>query len=87
MELSEARHIIDNLGFRRVAPSVIFFGGADNEIDDVRETAAAAAALLHGVIYLGRNDQLPTVLIEEAVDHIPDLPVGYVIATADKHAY
>ncbi|WP_245459192.1 MULTISPECIES: hypothetical protein [unclassified Rhizobium] len=52
----------------------------------MRETAAATAALFHGVIDLGRNDELPTVLIEEFSDDVPDFPVGDVITTANQHS-
>lgn len=65
---------------------MIFFGCTDNEINHIGKTSAAPAALLHGMIDLRRNDELPTVLIEEAVDHVPDFPIGYVIATANEHA-
>ncbi len=64
---------------------MIFFGCADNQINNVRKTSAAPAALLHGMIDLCRNDKLPTVLIEESVDHVPYFPIGDVIATADEH--
>ncbi len=52
--------------FRRVAAGVIFLGGPDDDVDDIGETAAATAALFHGVIDLRRHDKLPAILIEKA---------------------
>ncbi|WP_245304928.1 hypothetical protein [Rhizobium multihospitium] len=52
----------------------------------MRETTAATAALFHGVINLGGNDELPTVLIEEFGDDLPDFLVGDVITTANQHS-
>ena len=87
MEFSEAGHEIKYFVIRRVATGVIFLGCLDDDIDDVGKTAAAAAALLHCMIDLGRDDQLPTVLIEELVDNVPDFLVGDVIAAADEHVF
>jgi hypothetical protein len=64
---------------------VIFLGRLDDDVDNVREAAAAATALLHSVIDLCRYDKLPTVLIEKLVDDFPDLVVSYVVTAADKH--
>ena len=64
---------------------MIVLGRLDNDVDDIGEATAAAAALLHGVIDFRRHDKLPTVLIEKAVDNLPDFFVGYVIAAADEH--
>ncbi|WP_245276612.1 hypothetical protein [Rhizobium leucaenae] len=52
----------------------------------MRETAAAAAALRHGVVDLGGNDELPTILIEEFGDDLADFLVGDVITTANQHS-
>ncbi|MFS8052297.1 MULTISPECIES: hypothetical protein [Rhizobium] len=57
-----------------------------NDVDDIRETAAATATLRHGVIDLGRNDELPTILIEELDNRLPDFLVGDVITTANQHS-
>jgi hypothetical protein len=38
------------------------------------------------MIDLRRYNQLPTVLVEKAVDNLTDFLVGDVIAAADKHA-
>jgi hypothetical protein len=65
---------------------MIIFGCLYNDINDIRETAAAAAALFHGVINLGGNDELPTILIEEFGDDLPDFLVGDVITTANQHS-
>jgi len=85
MELFEAGHEIKYLVARRVTAGVILLGGADDDIDDIGETAAATAALLHRVIDLCRHDQLPTVLVEEAVDHVGNVRVGDEIAAANEH--
>ncbi|EJZ20847.1 hypothetical protein RCCGEPOP_13082 [Rhizobium sp. Pop5] len=70
-----------------MATGVIFLGRLDDDINHVRETAAAATALFHGVINLRRHDKLPTVLIEKVDDDLPDFLVGYVIAAADEHVF
>ena len=85
MELFEAGHEIKYLGIRRVAAGVILLGGADDDIDDIGEAAAATAALLHRVVDLRRHDKLPTVLVEEAVDHVDDLFFGDEVAAANQH--
>lgn len=64
---------------------MIGFGGADDDVDDIREAAAAAAALFHRVIDFRRHDQLPAVLVEEADDRILDLFLGDEIAAANQH--
>lgn len=64
---------------------MISLGRADDDVDDIGETAAATAALLHRVINLRRNDQLPTVLIEEFDDRILDVLVGDEIAATNQH--
>jgi hypothetical protein len=87
MEVPEAGHEIKHFGFRRVVTGVIFFSCLDNYINDVRETAAATAPFFHGVIDFCRHDKLPTVLIEKAVDNLPDIRVRYVIAATDKHVF
>jgi hypothetical protein len=86
MELSQAGHEIKYFGFRRVATGVIFLCRFDDQIDDTGETAAATAALFHGMIDFCRNDELPAILIKKRVDDVPDFLVGNVIATADQHS-
>ena len=85
VELFEADHEIKYLVVRRVATGVVFLCGADDDVDHVGETAAATAALLHRMIDFRGHDELPTVLIEEAVDHVDDFLVGDEIAAADQH--
>ncbi|OJY77214.1 MAG: hypothetical protein BGP09_05615 [Rhizobium sp. 60-20] len=65
---------------------MILFGCLYNDINNIRETAAATAAFLHGVINLGGNYELPTVPIEEFGDDLPDFFVGDVITTANQHS-
>ena len=85
MELFEAGHEIKYLVARRVTTGVILLGSADDDVDDVGETAAATAALLHRVVDFCRHDELPTVLVEEAVDHVDDFLIGDEIAAANQH--
>jgi len=85
MELFEAGHEIKYLVARRVTAGVILLGCADDDIDHIGETAAAASALLHRVIDLCRHDQLPTVFVKKAVDHVDNVLVGDEIAAANEH--
>ncbi len=87
MEVSEAGHEIKYFGIRRVATGVIVLGRLNDDVDHIRETTAATAAFFHGVVDFRRDNKLPTVLIEKAVDNLPDFGVGYVVATADKHVF
>ncbi len=87
MEVSEARHEIKYFSIRRVPTGVIVLGRLNDDVDHIRETAAATAAFFHGVVDFRRDNKLPTVLIEKAVDNLPDFGVGYVVATADKHVF
>ncbi|MBO9195777.1 hypothetical protein J5277_16845 [Rhizobium sp. 16-449-1b] len=87
MEVSEARHEIKYFGIRRVPTGVIVLGRLNDDVDHIRETATATAAFFHGVVDFRRDNKLPTVLIEKAVDNLPDFGVGYVVATADKHVF
>jgi hypothetical protein len=85
VELFEAGHEIKYLVIRRGAAGVILLGRADDDVDDIGETAAATAALLHRVVNLRRHDQLPTVLIEELDDRVLDVLVGDEIAATNQH--
>ncbi|MBA8833179.1 hypothetical protein GGE50_005801 [Rhizobium leguminosarum] len=87
MELFQAGHEIKYFGLRRVATGVIFLGRLDNDVDDIGEATAAAAAFFHGVIDLRRHDKLPTIFIEKIGDNLPDFLIGYIIAAADKHVF
>jgi hypothetical protein len=69
-----------------VVLGVIFLGGADDQVDNVGETAAAAAAFRHSVVDFGWDNKLPTVFVKELRDDVPDFPVGDVIATANQHS-
>jgi hypothetical protein len=87
MEVSEAGHEIKYFGIRRVATGVIVLGRLNDDVDYIRKTAATTAPFFHGVVDFRRDNKLPTVLIEKAVDNLPDFGVGYVVATADKHVF
>ena len=66
-------------------PEVVVFGDGNDDVHHIREAAAADAALAELVIDLGRHDQLPGILVEEAGDDGLDVPVGDDIAMADEH--
>jgi hypothetical protein len=85
VELFEADHEIKYLGVRRVATGVVLLGCANDNVDHVRETAAAAAPFLHCVVDFCRHDKLPTVLVEEAVDHVDDFLIGDEVAATNEH--
>lgn len=87
MEVSEAGHEIKYFGIRRVPTGVIVLGRLNDDVDHIRETTAATAAFFHGMVDFRRDNKLPTVLIEKAVDNLPDFGVGYIVATADKHVF
>jgi hypothetical protein len=70
-----------------VATGVIILCRLNDDVDNVREATAATAAFFHGVVDFRGYNELPTVLIEKAVDNLPDFGVGYVIAAADKHVF
>jgi hypothetical protein len=69
-----------------VVVGVIFLGCADDQVDNVGETAAAAATFRHGVVDFGWDNELPTVFVKELRDDVLDFPVGDVIATANQHS-
>jgi hypothetical protein len=85
VELFEAGHEIKYLVVRRVTAGVVLLGRTDDDVHHIGETAAATAALLHRVVDLRGHDELPTVLIEEAVDHVNDFLVGNEVAAAHQH--
>ena len=85
MELFEAGHEIKYLVARRVTTGVVLLGGADDDVHHIGETAAATAALLHRMVDFCRHDELPTVLVEEAVDHVDDFLIGDEVAAANQH--
>jgi hypothetical protein len=64
---------------------MILLGGADDDVDNVRKTAAAAAALFHRVIDFCRHDKLPTVLIEHLDDGVLNVLIGDKIAATNQH--
>jgi hypothetical protein len=85
VEGSQAGHKIKNIGLRRVATGMIFFGRLDDEFYDGWKTPAATAAFFHGVVYLCRHDKLPTVLVEHLIDDVADVLVSDVITAANEH--
>jgi hypothetical protein len=64
---------------------MIFLCRLDNQLNDCRETAAATATLGHRMVYLGRYDELPTVVIKHLVDDIANVVIGDVVTAADEH--
>ncbi|MBP1858704.1 hypothetical protein J2Z75_002212 [Rhizobium herbae] len=87
MELFEAGHEIKYLVIRRVATGMILLGRADDDIDDIGETAAATAALFHRMIDFRGHDQLPTVLIEHLDDGVLYVLIGDEIAATNQHFF
>jgi hypothetical protein len=81
----EAGHEIKYLVIRRVPGGMILLGGADDDVDDIGKTAAATAALFHGVIDFRRHDQLPAILIQKSDDGFLDVFVGDEIAATNQH--
>jgi hypothetical protein len=69
-----------------VTAIVIFLGRPDNQIDDIRETAATAATFAHGMIDLGRHDELPTVIVKKLDDDVPDFLVRDIVTATDEHS-
>jgi len=64
---------------------MILLGGADDDIDDIGETAAATAALFHRMVDFRGHDQLPTVLIEKLDDRVFNVLIGDEIAATNQH--
>jgi len=64
---------------------VIVFGDADDDVHHIRKAAAADAALAELVVDFSRNDQLPGIGIEEAVDDGLNVAIGDDVAVADEH--
>ncbi len=64
---------------------MIVFGDPNDRFDHIWEAAATATSLLHRMIDLGRDDQLPGVLVEQPDDGLFDLLLGDDVAMADQH--
>lgn len=62
---------------------VIIFRHLYDGFDDIWEAATAAAALLQGMVNLGRDEKLPRVSIEKLSNSILDLFLGNDIAMAN----
>jgi hypothetical protein len=65
--------------------SMKFFGDANDRFHHIWEAAATAATLGQRVIYLGRDDQLPGVCLQQFDDRAFDLLLGDQIAMANDH--
>jgi len=86
VELFEAAQEITDLIFGRVSLAMISLCCADNNIDDIRKAATAAPPLLHAVVNLRRNDQLPAVLVEQLDNGRFDFLFCDEIAATDQHS-
>jgi len=62
---------------------MIFFRHLYDGFNDIWEAATAAAALLHGMINLSRNNQLPRIRVEKFNDSILDFLLGDNVAMAN----
>jgi hypothetical protein len=85
MKFLETGHEIKYFAIRRVATGMVIFGCLYYQIYNARETAAATAALRHGVVDFGRDNQLPAILVEELIYDLPDFHIGDVVTAADQH--
>jgi len=64
---------------------VVILGYPDDRFDHIWEAAATAAPLFQRVVDLGRDDELPGVLLEQGYDRLFDLLFRYDVAVADEH--
>ena len=64
---------------------VVVFGDANDDVHHIRKTAAADAALAELMVDLGRDDQLPWILVEKIGDDPLDIPIRDDVAVADEH--
>jgi len=62
---------------------MIFFSHSYDRFNNIWEAAAAPATLLHSMVDLGRNNQLPAIFIQHLDDSIFDLFGSNYIAMAD----
>jgi hypothetical protein len=67
----------------RAVPEVIFFRHSYDGFNDIWEATTAAAALFHGMVNLGRDNQLPRISIEKFNDRILDLFLRDNVAMAN----
>jgi hypothetical protein len=64
---------------------VVILGYPDDRFDHIWEAAATAAPLFQRVVDLGRDDELPGVLLEQGYDRLFDLLFRYDVAVANEH--
>lgn len=63
---------------------VVLLGDRYDDVYDIWEAAAAASPLVHAMVDLRRNDELPGVLIEQFADGRFDVAAADHIALADE---
>ncbi|MET3593392.1 hypothetical protein ABID26_002789 [Mesorhizobium shonense] len=64
---------------------VVVLGDPNDRFHHIWEAAATAAALVHGMIDLGRHNKLPGIFIQQTNDRLLDLLFGNDVAMADQH--
>jgi hypothetical protein len=64
---------------------VVVLGYPNDRFHHIWEAAATAAALLKPMIYLGRHDEVPGILLEKLDDGLFDILFGYEVAVTDNH--
>jgi hypothetical protein len=84
-QFSHAIQVCNDIHAVRFGTGVILLGYPNYRFHHIWETAATAAALLHRMIDLRRDDQLPTVLVEQRDDRLLDFLLGDDITLADQH--
>jgi hypothetical protein len=62
---------------------VIFFRHLYDGFNDIWKAATAASALLHGMVNLSRNNELPWISVEKFNDSILDFLLGDDVAMAN----
>jgi hypothetical protein len=85
MKFLETGHEIKYFAVRRVATGVIILGCLYDQIDNAGKAPAATTTLRHGMVDFGRDNQLPTILVEELIYDLPDFHIGNVVTAADQH--
>src|SRR5690606_32016819 len=69
----QMRHYIQAV---RSGSGMVFFGYPDDRFHHIWEAAATAATLLHRMVDLGRDDELPRILVQQRDDGLLYLFLG-----------
>src|SRR3954463_10487406 len=85
LELCKAGFKLDELARRARLLEMVVLGDAHDNVHHIWHAAAAFGAAGELAIDLGRNHQLPGVLLEQGQDDVLDLLGGDHVALADEH--